>query len=90
MVLLLKLWAAAHRFCKLVTYLFGSDYQISFDLVQIQSTILASSTLQIQIHDYSGDLNIVICVGICTLSFYAINMDDLKKLKTNASNARLE
>ena len=24
---------------------------------------------------YSEDLNIVICVGICTLSFYAINMD---------------
>ncbi|AES95532.1 transmembrane protein, putative [Medicago truncatula] len=24
---------------------------------------------------YSGDLNIVICIGICTLSFYAINID---------------
>ncbi|AES82839.1 transmembrane protein, putative [Medicago truncatula] len=37
---------------------------------------LASSTLQIRKHGYSGDLNIVICVGICTLPFYAINMDD--------------
>ncbi|KEH32943.1 transmembrane protein, putative [Medicago truncatula] len=36
---------------------------------------LASSTLQIRKHGYSGDLNIVICVGICTLLFYAINMD---------------
>jgi hypothetical protein len=31
--------------------------------------------LQIRKHGYSGDLNIVICVGICTLPFYAINMD---------------
>jgi len=41
---------------------------------------LASSTLQIQRHEYSGDLNIVILVifvGICTLLFYAINMDDV-------------
>ena len=36
---------------------------------------LTSSTLQIQRHVYSEDLNIVICIGICTLSFYAINMD---------------
>ncbi|KEH15621.1 transmembrane protein, putative [Medicago truncatula] len=34
---------------------------------------LASSTLQIRRHGYSGDLNIVICVGTCTLPFYAIN-----------------
>jgi len=45
--------------------------------MQIQSMTLASSTLQIRRHDYSGDLNIVICVGICTLPFYAINMDDV-------------
>ncbi|KEH25859.1 transmembrane protein, putative [Medicago truncatula] len=38
---------------------------------------LASSTLQIRRHEYSGDLNIVIFVGICILSFYAINMDDM-------------
>jgi len=36
---------------------------------------LASSTLQIQRHEYSGDSNIVIFVGIGTLPFYAINMD---------------
>jgi len=36
---------------------------------------LASSTLQIWRHDYSGDLNIFIFVGICTLPFYVINMD---------------
>jgi len=36
---------------------------------------LASSTLQIRRHEYSGDLNIVIFVGIDTLLFYAINMD---------------
>jgi len=41
---------------------------------------LASSTLQIRRHEYSGDLNtiiLVIFVGINTLSFYAINMDDV-------------
>ncbi|AES98374.1 transmembrane protein, putative [Medicago truncatula] len=41
---------------------------------------LASSTLQIRKHGYFGNLNIVICVGICTLSFYAINMDDVSLL----------
>jgi len=29
----------------------------------------------VQNNVYSGDLNIVICVGFSTLSFYAINMD---------------
>ncbi|RHN57177.1 hypothetical protein MtrunA17_Chr5g0437561 [Medicago truncatula] len=58
-------------------YLISSDYRISFDPVQIQSMTLASSTLQIRIHGYFGDLNIVICVGNCILSFYAINMDDV-------------
>ena len=35
--------------------------------------------LQIRIrrHRYSGDLNIVICVGFNTLSSYAINTDDV-------------
>jgi len=55
--------------------LFDSDCQINFDPVQIQPMTLASSTLQIRRHDYSGDFNIVIFVGLCTLSFYAINMD---------------
>jgi len=39
---------------------------------------LESSTLHIWRHEYSGDFNIVILVifvGICTLPFYAINMD---------------
>jgi len=38
---------------------------------------LASSTLQIRRHEYSRDLNIVAFVGIGTLSFYAINMNDV-------------
>ncbi|AET02218.1 transmembrane protein, putative [Medicago truncatula] len=48
-------------------YLTGSDYQINFDSVQIQSTTLTSSTLQIRRYEYSGDLNIIICAGFCTL-----------------------
>jgi len=56
-------------------YLFGSDCQISFDPVQIKSMTLESSRLQIRRHEYSGDLNTVICVGFSTLSFYTINMD---------------
>ncbi|AES80273.1 transmembrane protein, putative [Medicago truncatula] len=43
--------------------------------MQIQPMTLASSTLQIRRHGYSGYLNIVIFVGLCTLPFYAINMD---------------
>jgi len=39
--------------------------------------ILVSSTLQIRRHEYFRDLIIVIFVGIGTLSFYAINMDDV-------------
>jgi len=61
--------------CFVQVFFFGSDCQISLDPVQIQSMTLASSTLQIRRHGYSGDLNIVISVGFCTLSFYAINMD---------------
>jgi len=34
-----------------------------------------SPTLQIQRHEYSEDLNIVICVDFCTFRFYAIDMD---------------
>jgi len=56
-------------------YLIGSDCQINFDPVQIQSMTLTSSTLQIRIHGYSKDLNIIMCVGICTFPFHAINMD---------------
>ncbi|AES88782.1 transmembrane protein, putative [Medicago truncatula] len=69
---------------KIRRYLIGSDCQISFDPVQIQSMTLASSTLQIRRHGYSGYLNIVICVGLCTLPFYAINMD-VVSLFTNSS-----
>ncbi|KEH24338.1 transmembrane protein, putative [Medicago truncatula] len=36
---------------------------------------LAASTLQIRRYGYSGYLNIVICVSICILPFYTINMD---------------
>ncbi|RHN62461.1 hypothetical protein MtrunA17_Chr4g0047671 [Medicago truncatula] len=38
---------------------------------------LTSSTLQIRRHVYSRDFNIVIFVNLCTLLFYAINMDDV-------------
>ena len=60
--------------------LFDSGRKISFEQVQIRSMTmtLASSTLQIRRHEYSGDFNIVILVifvSIGTLSFYAINMD---------------
>ncbi|AES78384.1 transmembrane protein, putative [Medicago truncatula] len=47
---------------------------------------LESSTLQIRKHEYSRDMNIVILVifvGIDTLPFYAINMDDVS-LFTNS------
>jgi len=70
-----RICATLFVFLVFLRYLIGSDCEISFDSVQIKSMALASSTLQIRGHDYSGDLNIVICVGICTLLFYAINMD---------------
>jgi len=47
---------------------------------------LVSSTLQIRRHEYFKDFNIVILVifvGINTLPFYAINMDDVS-LFTNS------
>jgi len=40
-------------------YWFGTDCQTSFNLVQIQSMTLVTSTLQIRRHVYSGDLNII-------------------------------
>jgi len=65
-----------------VRCLFDSGWKISFEQVQIRSMTmtLASSTLQIWRHEYSGDLNIVILVifvGIDTLLFYTINTDDV-------------
>jgi hypothetical protein len=55
---------------------FVSGWRISFNLVQIQSiSTLVSSTLQIRRHGYSGHFNIIIFVGLCNLSFYAINTD---------------
>jgi len=65
-------------------YWFSSDSHISFDPVQIQSMTLTSSMLQIRRHGYSGDFNIVICAGFCTLSFYAINMDDVSFLANSS------
>jgi len=35
----------------------------------------ASSTLQIQKHEYLSGLNIVVFADICTLSFYVFNMN---------------
>jgi len=66
----------------LVRCLFDSGWKINFEQVQIRSMTmtLASSRLQIQRHEYFGDINIVILVisvGIGRLSFYAINMDDV-------------
>jgi len=60
-----------------VRCLFDSCWNISFEQVQIRSMTmtLASSTLQIRRHEYSGDLNLVIFVGTCTFPFYAINVD---------------
>ena len=67
-------------FISLLSAMFDSGWKVSFEQVQIRSMTmtLASSTLQIQIHKYFGDFNIVILVifvGIGTLPFYAINMD---------------
>ena len=81
-VLISRLCAVCFWFPVLVRCLFDSGWKISFEQVQIQSMTmtLASSTLQIRRHEYSGDLNIVILVifvGIDTLPFYAINMDDV-------------
>jgi len=72
-----RLCATLFVFFLLPKCLFGSYCHISFDPVQIQPITLASSTLQIRRHDYFGDFNIVIFVGLCTLPFYAINMDDV-------------
>jgi len=70
-----RLCATLFVFLVSFRYLFGSDCQMSFDSVQIKSMTLESSTLQIRRHRYSGDLNIVICVGFSTFPFYAMNMD---------------
>jgi len=70
-----RLCAALFIFLVSFRYLFDLDCQVSLDPVHIQSMILASSTLQIWIHGYSGILNIVICAGFCILPFYAINID---------------
>jgi len=59
----------------LVRCLFDSGWKISFEQVQIRSMTFASSTLQIRI--YMGIMETLILVGIDTLSFYVINMDDV-------------
>jgi len=79
-VLISRFCAVCFWFPVLVRCLFDSGWKISFEQVQIRSMTmtLASSTLQIRKHEYFRDLNIVILVifvGICTLPFYAINMD---------------
>ena len=88
-VLISRLCAVCFWFPVLVRCLFDSGWKINFEQVQIRSMTmtLASSTLQIRRHEYSGDLNIVILiifVGIDTLPFYAINMD-VVSLFTNSS-----
>jgi len=80
-VLISRHCAVCFWFPVLVRCLFDSDWKISFEQVYIRSMTmtLASSTLQIRRrYEYSGDFNIVVLVifvGICTLPFYAINMD---------------
>ena len=79
-VLISRLCAMCFWFLVLVWCLFDSGWKTSFEQVQIRSMTmtLASSTLQIRRHEYSGDINIVILVifvGIDTFPFYAINMD---------------
>ena len=81
-VLISRICAVCFWFPVLVQCLFDSGWKINFEQVQIRSMTmtLASSTLQIRRHEYSGDMNIVILfifVGIGTLPFYAINMDDV-------------
>ena len=58
-----------------VTMFVHSDCQFNFDPMKIQSMVLLSSTVQIRRHGYSEHLNTFIFVDLCTLSFYAINMD---------------
>ncbi|RHN67142.1 hypothetical protein MtrunA17_Chr3g0099531 [Medicago truncatula] len=46
---------------------------------------LVSSTLQIWRYGYSKDLNIVIYAGLSILSFYAINMNDMRLFADSSS-----
>ena len=76
-VLIFYFGAAYFWISILVRCLFDSVWKISFEQVHIQSMTLTSSTLQIRRHDYFGDLTIIIFVSMYTLSFYAINVDDV-------------
>jgi len=94
LVLISRLCAVCFLFSVLMRCLFDLGWKISFEQVQIRSMTmtLASSTLQIQRHEYSGDFNIfiysgdfnivmlVIFVGIGTLPIY-----DAVSLFTNSS-----
>jgi hypothetical protein len=71
----LFLCAVCFWFVVLVRCLFDSCWTVSFEQVHIQSITLASSTLQTRKREYSRDLNIVIFVGLGTMSFYAININ---------------
>jgi len=86
-VLISRLCAVCFWFSVLVQCLFDSGWKISFEQLHIRSMTmtmtLTSSTLQIQKHEYFGDLNIVIFVGIDILPFYAINMDDVNLFIAN-------
>jgi len=55
--------------------MFVLDCQINFDPMQMKSMILVSLILQILIQGYFRHLNIDLFVGLCTLLFYAINMN---------------
>jgi hypothetical protein len=66
---------AVYLFSRLVQCSFVSSWMSTFDLEQIQyMSTSVSSTLQIRRHKYFRHFNIVILVGICNFSFYAINM----------------
>jgi len=53
--------------------------KINFEQVHIRSMTLMSSTLQIRKYEYSGDLTIIVFVGIDTLSFYVINCEFVRR-----------
>ncbi|KAK2442487.1 hypothetical protein QL285_013679 [Trifolium repens] len=66
-------WCGVVLFSRLVWCLFYSNCQIRFDQVQIQTMILALSTLQIWKHEYFRHYSFIIFVGI--LPLYVINLD---------------
>ena len=61
-------------FCFLVMIfcLFDSNCHISFDMMQMQSMTLVSSTFQIRGHEYFEHLNVCECVCVCVYIYIYI------------------